>query len=220
MSTSKSRPYHHGNLRESLIAAARALLDAGGPAAVGLRETARRVGVSPTATYRHFADKEALLAALAAEGFHDLADRQEAARREADPLPAMGRAYVAFALERRGLFRLMFGPDLTDRGKYPELKEAADRSFHVYQGGVHPGAAPQPVDIAAIAAWALVHGLALLFLDGVLPEAHAAELTRAITGSRGLLEAAVAESAGGRPAKGGDPGQPAAPRRPAGGTAS
>ena len=83
MSTSNRSSYHHGALRPALIAAARALLDEGGPEAVGLREAARRVGVSPTATYRHFKDKEALLAALAVEGFREFGAALAAVRKRA-----------------------------------------------------------------------------------------------------------------------------------------
>jgi AcrR family transcriptional regulator len=183
MSTSTNRPYHHGQLRPALIAAAKALLDEGGPGAVSLRETARRVGVSPTATYRHFADKESLLVAVAVEGFHEFgAALAEAARDEVDPVAAMGMAYVKFALSRRCVFRLMFGPQMTNRDKYPELKTVSDQAFDWLRSAVRAKAsAPQDPDLAAIAAWGLVHGLAQLFLDGILPEAQAETLTRAIT---------------------------------------
>jgi len=90
--------YHHGALRPALIAAARTLLDEGGPKAVELRETARRVGVSPTATYRHFRDKDSLLAAVAAEGFRAIGTALDDAARECPPLSAMGRAHVEFAM--------------------------------------------------------------------------------------------------------------------------
>ena len=183
MSTSKERPYHHGQLRPALIAAAKALLDEGGPGAVSLRETARRVGVSPTATYRHFADKESLLVAVAVEGFREFgAALAKASRDETNPLAAMGMAYVDFALARRGVFRLMFGPLMANREKYPELKTAADQAFNWLRSAVQTRAgAQQNPELAAIAAWGLVHGLAQLFLDGILPEAEAETLTRAIT---------------------------------------
>lgn len=182
MSTSKSGPYHHGELRPALIAAAKTLLDEGGVGAVSLRETARRVGVSPTATYRHFADKDSLLAAAAAEGFREFgAALIAAARDRPDPLPAMGMAYVRFALSRRGLFRLMFGPEMANRARYPELKTAADQAFSSLRGGVDAGACGErDRHLVAISAWALVHGLAQLFLDGILPEAEAETLCRAI----------------------------------------
>jgi Bacterial regulatory proteins, tetR family len=106
------RPYHRSNLPNALRGAARAILDEAGPDVVGLRETARRVGVSATASYRHFANKEDLLASVAAEGFRELVATMEIGATESDPLRGVGLAYVEFALQKRGLFRLMFGPIL------------------------------------------------------------------------------------------------------------
>lgn len=182
MSTS-ARPYHHGDLAQALIVVTRTLLEEGGPAAVSLREAARRVGVSPTATYRHFKDKDALLAATAADGFAEFGRRlADAAAESPDPLAAMGLAYVRFALEQRGLFRLMFGPQLMRRSSYPALEQAASAAFARLRAGVEGQAATgRDPRQAAISAWALVHGLAHLFLDGLLPEAEAEALTRAIT---------------------------------------
>jgi AcrR family transcriptional regulator len=165
--------YHHGALRPALIAAARALLDEGGPNAVGLRETARRVGVSPTATYRHFRDKDSLLAAVAAEGFWAFGVALDAAARDGQPRSAMGRAYVEFALANPGLFRLMFGAQIRERDKFPELTEAADAAFaRLKAAAVTEG--------AAVAAWSLVHGLSHLLLDGMLPRESASALMDAI----------------------------------------
>src|SRR6516162_7210307 len=104
-----ARPYRHGNLPAALVAAARQILDESGMEAVGLRETARRVGVSATAAYRHFTNKEDLLASVAAEGFQELGEAMAGAARGATPLIRAGLAYVEFAQQKRGLFRLMFG---------------------------------------------------------------------------------------------------------------
>src|SRR5262245_57949686 len=131
MSTLDEKPYHHGNLKAELLAAASALLDEGGAGAVSLRAAARRAGVSATAPYRHFADKEVLLAAVAAEGFRAFGAALTAAASNPTPLAAMGLAYVRFALAHRGLFRLMFGPGIPDRDRHPELAAAADRAFAV-----------------------------------------------------------------------------------------
>jgi len=125
--------YRHGNLKNALRVAARAILDEAGQDNVGLREAARRVGVSPTAAYRHFNNKEALVASVAAEGFRELAAAMEAATEESNPLHGVGLAYVDFALQKRGLFRLMFGPILVGRTKYPELNEAAGVVFDLIQ---------------------------------------------------------------------------------------
>src|SRR5208282_1021779 len=167
VSTSGRSTYHHGNLRPALIAAARALLDEGGASAVGLREAARRVGVSPTATYRHFRDKEDLVAAVAAEGFREFAAALAAAGRAREPLSAMGAAYVDFALAHPGMFRLMFSPLMARRELYPDLKAASEEAFAALRRGVQSHAPAgegqgEGVDAAAIAAWSLVHGLSHL----------------------------------------------------------
>ena len=181
MSKSRRETYHHGQLRPALIAAARAMLDEGGPDAVSLRETARRVGVSPTATYRHFVDKGALLAAVAAEGFRDFAAALAAPMREGRHVSAMGRAYVDFALLHPGLFRLMFSPLMAERGRYPELNEASQSAFEVLRTAA-AGSAPgdDEIETTAIAAWALAHVLAHLLLDGVLPRERGELLLEAI----------------------------------------
>jgi AcrR family transcriptional regulator len=168
------RPYRHGNLANALRAAARAILDEVGPDIVGLRETARRVGVSATAAYRHFNNKEDLLASVAAEGFRELVAAMETGATESDPLRAVGLAYVEFALQKRGLFRLMFGPILVQRAKHPELDEAARAVFALFQRVAVSADERQREDNAAgMAAWGLVHGLSSLFIDGLVPEAYA-----------------------------------------------
>jgi AcrR family transcriptional regulator len=174
------RPYRHGNLPNALRAAARAILDESGPEIVGLRETARRVGVSATAAYRHFSSKEDLLASVAAEGFRELTAAMEAAADGPDPLIGLGLAYVEFALQKRGLFRLMFGPILVERAKYPALNEAANAAFDCVQrvaGGLDSG---REDGTASMAAWGLVHGLSALFIDGLVPEGRARVLAEEI----------------------------------------
>ena len=158
--TPAPRPYRHGNLPNALRSAARAILDEAGPEAVGLRETARRVGVSATAAYRHFSSKEDLLASVAAEGFRELTAAMEAAANGPDPLISLGLAYVEFALQKRGLFRLMFGPVLVERAKYPALNEAATAAFACVQRAASgAGGGRQEDNAASLAAWGLVHGL-------------------------------------------------------------
>jgi AcrR family transcriptional regulator len=147
---STSRSYHHGDLRAALLTAAGEMLEKQGLASLSLREVARRAGVSHNAPYRHFPDRESLLAALAAQGFEQFGDALE--RR---PRREMGEAYVEFALEHPQRFRLMFsgGHGASDHRAYEALK----RSF------ADLGADAQ---YAAAAAWGLVHGLAHLLLDG------------------------------------------------------
>ena len=170
LSTS-NRPYHHGDLRAALLDAADTLLEKGGDGAVSLREVARAAGVSATAAYRHFTDKEALLAALAARHFRDFG----AAIGAESGLGARGRAYVRFALARPGRFRLMFGGLLARAEAHPELRAASRATFDALRGvaGSEDG---------ALRAWAFVHGLAQLLLDGALHETDTeALITRLVT---------------------------------------
>jgi AcrR family transcriptional regulator len=185
MSTSNRSAYHHRALRPALIAAARALLDEGGPEAVGLREAARRVGVSPTATYRHFRDKDALLAAVAAEGFREFGAALAAGQSAADPFAGMGAAYIDFALAKPGMFQLMFSPLLAAQAADPDLSAAADAAFALLRKRAEassPGPFGGDVEATTIAAWSLVHGLSRLVLDGVLPREAAEGFKRAMLG--------------------------------------
>src|SRR5271166_1212426 len=178
------RPYRHGNLPNAMRSAARAILDEAGPDAVGLRETARRVGVSATAAYRHFSSKEDLLASVAAEGFRELVAAMESAVNGPDPLIGLGLAYVEFALQKRGLFRLMFGPILVERSKYPAVNEAAGAAFEYVQriATSHAGRSEEE-NAQAMAACGLVHGLSALFIDGVVPESRAGRCRSALVHS-------------------------------------
>src|ERR1700734_2430889 len=169
-----TRPYRHGNLPAALQAAARQILNENGVHAVGLRETARRVGGSATAAYRHFTSKEDLLASVAAEGFHELAGAMRSATRGANPLIRAGLAYIEFADQNRGLFRLMFGPVLAERAKYPALQAAsAGVEAMLVRGVVDLDPRPLNDNHAAMAAWGLVHGLAHLIVDGLFPATKA-----------------------------------------------
>ena len=166
MSTSPiSGKYHHGDLRRALLDAAMDMLATHGAEGIGLRELARVVGVSAAAPYRHFDNKTALLEALAVTGFRDFALAVDAAARNVAPgerLDAMGRAYVKFALEHGNLFRLMFSPELK-RDARPTLRMAADAAFASLRLATSSEGDGR---IAALKAWAQVHGLAVLLLDG------------------------------------------------------
>ena len=166
MSTSLSNaPYHHGNLRQALLEAALVILEREGEAGLGLRDLARAVGVSPAAPYRHFDSRAALLEALAVTGYQRFTRMMEsiASNDMLDPMTAMGRTYVKFALDNPNLFRLMFSPVLR-RDNRPGLQMAAQAAYqtlrHVTGQDVDTGR------VAALAAWARVHGLAVLLLDG------------------------------------------------------
>ena len=150
------------------MAAGLAILAEGGdPAALSLREAARRAGVSAMAPYRHFPDKEALLAAVAAIGFERLAARLKAADTDATAgaaLVAQGLAYVGFALAEPALFRLMFGAALAKAGAGKSAEGAT--AFAVMAERVGRVTPPADRAIAALHCWAIVHGLACLALDG------------------------------------------------------
>ncbi len=170
------KAYHHGNLHAELITHGFALLETTGDGNISLRELARHVGVTPNAVYRHFADKEALLVALAAEGFRRLAHAQRGAvgTRRFDAgtaLRSAGRAYVSFATGNPALFRLMFGR-FTATHRSAELMEAYAATEQLLRGFVSsalpPDASERAVTAAAVHAWALVHGLSSLALDGQL----------------------------------------------------
>ncbi|TPG48398.1 TetR/AcrR family transcriptional regulator [Roseomonas nepalensis] len=178
MSTS-DRPYHHGDLLAALLSAAETLLDEGGDGALSLREVARRAGVSPAAAYRHVPDKEALLARLAARGFAAFGEALGRAAAEApgSALDAMGVAYVEFALARPARFRLMFGP-LTARATDEVLGAARREAFAVLSGVAGSRA-------ASLRAWGLVHGLAMLLLDGALPSDDPVALVKEVLGVTG-----------------------------------
>ena len=150
-------PCHPSNLPKALRAATQAILDEVSADAVSPRGAARRVGGSAASAYRHFATKEGLLASVAAEGFRELAVAMERGGTESDPLGSVGLAYFDFALQKPGLFRLMFGPILVERARYPELDEAASAVFDLLQRvAVSADQWPREDNVAGMAAWGLV----------------------------------------------------------------
>ncbi|MCW2669103.1 MAG: transcriptional regulator [Frankiales bacterium] len=177
--------YHHGDLRAALVSAALELLEEGGATELSLRAAARRAGVAPSAPYRHYADRDALLSAVAAVGYRELAEYLATAHPSpstTDDLAAVAVAYVRFALQRPALFRVMFGePCDRDSGE----RVAATAAIATYVGAIvercFPTADP---DALSTAIWALVHGLAFLHLDGKLdsstPDAVAARVSAAV----------------------------------------
>jgi AcrR family transcriptional regulator len=179
--------YHHGDLRAALLQAAGEILEKEGLAALSLREAARQAGVSHNAPYRHFPDRDSLLAALAAEGFGLL-------KAELDQRPegSMGLGYVEFALAHPQRFRLMFGGQLRS-GDYPELRAAGEESYNKLQKAFDSLGSDAP--LAAAAAWSLVHGLAHLILDGHFAQAQresggAAQFAKKVLGSMRAARAA------------------------------
>jgi len=174
---SRERSYHHGDLRAALLAAASEVLEQEGLSKLSLREAARRAGVSHNAPYRHFPDREALLAALAAQGFGMLAQAQREGAATGG-LRAMGEAYVRFALAHPQRFQLMFG-GLVQVSRHPELRDVATRTFEGLSGALAERAAgAKGASDASVAAWALVHGLAHLLMDERIASAAFAGRTR------------------------------------------
>ncbi len=159
-----------------LVGVALDLLAEDGADAISLRAVARRAGVSAMAPYRHYADKEALLAAVAVQGFAGLRDRLRAADDMApagQALVEQAVAYVRYALENPALFRLMFGAKRL--GQHSEMTAAGETAYAVLAARV---AAEVPAnadrDARALGCWSLVHGLASLFLDGRISDKTAA----------------------------------------------
>ncbi|MFJ2645216.1 TetR/AcrR family transcriptional regulator [Streptomyces sp. NPDC087420] len=159
--------YHHGDLRAACIESAISLLDEGGESTLSLRAVARRAGVSANAPYRHFRDKNALLAALATHGFHELGRLMKEADNSADPgeeFLALGQSYVRYALDHPGIFRLMYGHPCS---RYDaEANAAAAESAQVLANRVSQLVPEESRQALLIGSWALVHGLASLILDG------------------------------------------------------
>ncbi len=168
--------YHHGDLRAALIAEAAAMIAQGGVASVTMRAIGERLDVSRAAPYRHFADKDALLVAVAAAGYTRLKERLQAIdwgapRSTVEQFRRMGEEYVRFALENPAHYRLMYGKEALARRDQPELRAAGNalyeevvRVFRAHQksGGIRR----QNPRVQAYVAWSAVHGLASLLIEG------------------------------------------------------
>lgn len=171
MSTSSRSGYHHGDLRAALLRAATEMLEAGEP--FSLRAVARRAEVSATAPYRHFADREALEAAVAVEGFREL-QRQLTAHDPAQDAAELGVTYVDFALHHPAVFRLMFGQECDDEDD--ERLRAAAELEDLLSAAVAARFPGRPTADLATALWSLAHGLAFLHLDGKFRPEPASEV--------------------------------------------
>jgi AcrR family transcriptional regulator len=185
--------YHHGDLRSACVSAALELLEEEGETALSLRAVARRAGVSPAAPYRHYDDREALVSAVAAVGYRELAERLAAAHpapSTPEQLAGVAVAYVQFALERPALFRIMFG-EPCDRDN--DERVAATAAVSVYLRGIVARCFPQSdPEAMAAAIWALVHGLAFLHLDGKLDGPTPAVVAERVTAAVHALLGATA----------------------------
>ena len=175
MARASVKPYHHGRLREAVLEAAVAEIEALGPARLSMREIARRAGVSHAAPAHHFGDKAGIFTAIATEGYGLLTEATIQAATGDAALLQGGLAYIRFALTHRGHFEVMFRPELY-RADDPDLIAARDAYFDGMFRAVEAGLADagrSDVLGTAIAAWSAAHGFAVLWLNGNLP----AELT-------------------------------------------
>jgi len=166
MPTQPPRPYHHGDLRPALLRAAVEAIGQAGPAAMSLREVARRAGVSHAAAAYHFGDKAGLLTAVAAQGYRMLTKELRDARDAGRGFLEVGVAYVRFAVNHRANFEVMYRPELYHPDDAEVLEARAAAAVLLY-GTDRPDAGRLA---AGAAAWSLVHGLATLWLNGNLPE--------------------------------------------------
>ena len=172
----EERKYHHGSLREALIKAARELIKEKGPAGFTFADAARSAGVSPAAPYRHFRDRDALMADVAREGFERFAAMLAAgwAGGKPDPVTAfhsIGKAYLTFARSEPAYYAAMFesgiSPDLN-----PELRAASERAFAVLRAAADqlvvllPAAGRPPALMMSLHIWSMAHGIASLFGRG------------------------------------------------------
>ena len=170
------RGYHHGNLKEALVRAALNLIAEKGPAGFTFAEAARSAGVSPAAPYRHFRDRDELLADVARRGFEQFEGALKLAWDEGRPEPLtafdrMGRAYLDFARREPAFYSAMFEAGVS-LDATPELRQASERSFGVLRGAseilvakIPPGERP-PALMVALHIWSMTHGIASLFGRG------------------------------------------------------
>jgi AcrR family transcriptional regulator len=167
------RGYHHGNLREALIQAALSLIAEKGPGGFSFADAARSAGVSAAAPYRHFRDRDALLADVAERAFVLFAERLEAAWDGGRPEPfkafeRIGQAYLAFARDEPAIYSAMFEAGI-ERNATPELRKASDQAFAVLRRAAETLCALAPPDrrppalMVALHVWSLSHGIATLF---------------------------------------------------------
>jgi len=172
----KKKNYHHGDLKNALIKAGVEILAKDGVIGLSLRKVAARAGVSHTAPYSHFVDKQALIAAISTEGFRQLYEQMSAVAEEYKTKPSMqlmevGWAYVQFALDDRDRFKVMFSGILEKEKIYPEFVTESQRNFQLVKMVVEANQAAGVLrsgssDLVALSAWAIIHGFSMLLLEG------------------------------------------------------
>ncbi len=176
----QARPYHHGDLHQEILCAACDLLEEQNIASLSFRQVAKKVGVSHTAPYRHFKDKESLLAGIAGVGFNQLAKKltEAVVANIDDPAAQLKEAahgYVTMAMNRPQCTQLMFSGILPCDDTYPELRASGDTAFAglktiIEEGQTRGVFRRGDIETLALATWSSIHGLALLLIGGNLPE--------------------------------------------------
>jgi AcrR family transcriptional regulator len=189
----KKKTYHHGDLKNALIKAGVEILAKDGVSGLSLRKVASRAGVSHAAPYAHFADKQALIAAISTEGFRQLYERISNVKEQyqaelSKQLVETAWAYVQFALEDRDRFKVMFSAVLEKEHDYPDFVAETHRSFQqvkmIIEANQSAGVLRSgPSDLVALSAWGMIHGFIMLLLEGQI--SHAALEQRDL---RGLVE--------------------------------
>jgi len=176
--------YHHGDLKNALIQAGIEILSNDGMQALSLRQVAKHAGVSHAAPYAHFADKQALIAAIAAEGYKKLYEQLRAAKKpEDDPLKqlvAVAFAYVQFAIDEPDHFKITFAGVVEAEQNYPEYVEQSKQCFAFVMGVVADcqaaGVLAQfDIQLATVSIWAAIHGFVQLLLGNQIPSALKAQ---------------------------------------------
>jgi AcrR family transcriptional regulator len=175
----KKKTYHHGDLKNALIQAGVEILAKDGVSGLSLRKVALKAGVSHSAPYAHFADKQALIAAISTEGFRQLYERVSRVTEKYKSQPAkqlieVAWTYVQFAMDDPDRFKVMFSAVLEKEKEYPEFVAESQRNFQLVKMIVEANQASGqlrggPSEMVALSAWGIVHGFVMLLLEGQIP---------------------------------------------------
>jgi AcrR family transcriptional regulator len=174
-----TKKYHHGDLKNALIKAGVEILSKEGVEGLSLRKVAKRAGVSHSAPYAHFKDRQSLIAAISTEGFRKLYNKLDAvvsvhADDPVEQLVEAAWAYIRFAMDNPDTFKIMFSGVLEKEKDYPSFVEISGQTFErvveIVQGCQKAGVLPsEPSELVAVSAWSQVHGLISLALEGQIP---------------------------------------------------